>query len=410
MDGQFLDQTIIAVNPLSSDAIAGGAMKNRDAVQRRQRVVSVDVLRGVVMILMALDHTRDYFSNLRFQPEDLSRATPALFLTRWITHFCAPSFFLLAGVGVSLAMSGGRSRKQVSWFLLTRGLWLIVLEMTVIQLGWNFRIGLPLILIVIWALGLSMVVLSGLVFLPRRVITAIALLMIFGHNLLDGIQPQSLGVLAPLWHVLHVPGFAIPGVIIGYPLIPWVAVMALGFVLGDIFTWEAAARRKFLLRAGAAATVAFVILRYFNLYGNPFPWTVERSVAMTVASFLNVLKYPPSLMFLLMTLGPALIALALLENARNRVARVVSVYGKVPMFYYVLHLYVIHSLAWCFAVWQGGRGGFLSLDTESFPAWYGTSLAGVYLAWAIVIAILYIPCRWYADLKARRGDWWLKYV
>jgi uncharacterized membrane protein len=376
-----------------------------------QRVFSVDLLRGVVMILMALDHTRDYFSNLRFPPEDLSRATPALFLTRWITHFCAPAFFLLAGVGASLMISGGRPRKQVSWFLLTRGLWLVVLEMTVFQFAWNFAIGFPLFLIVIWTLGWSMVVLAALIFLPRWAIATIAIAMIAGHNLLDGISPASLGSLGPLWNFLHVPGFVFGKALIGYPLIPWCGVMALGYVLGAVFEWEPAARKKLLVRAGIAMVVGFIVLRYFNLYGNPSPWTSQRTAALTVASFLNVLKYPPSLMFLLMTLGPAFIALALFENVRGKAARVISIYGRVPMFYFILHIFMIHILAYVFAIVQGGRGDFLSLDTGSFPAWYGTSLPGVYLAWVIVVLLVYLPCRWYADFKSRRKDlWWPSYI
>ena len=376
-----------------------------------RRVASVDLLRGIVMILMALDHTRDFFSNLRFQPEDLTRSSPLLFATRWVTHLCAPTFFLLAGVGASLAISNGRSTKEVSRFLWTRGLWLMVLELTVTHFGGWFSYQPPFFLLVIWALGWSMVILSGLMFLPRRVIAAIALVMIFGHNLLDGVRPEVFGALAPLWHVLHVPGFAIPGkVIVAYPLIPWSGVMALGFVLGIVFEWDAARRKRFLIRAGTAAVVAFIVLRFFNFYGNPFPWTPQRSPAMTVASFLNTLKYPPSLHFLLMTLGPALIALALFDRAKGRIVEVISVYGRVPMFYYVLHLYLIHTLAFAFAVWQGGEGGFLGLDTSSYPAWYGTSLRGVYIAWVIVVAILYLPCRWFADLKARRRDWWLGYL
>jgi uncharacterized membrane protein len=205
-------------------------------MQTSKRVESIDVLRGMVMIIMALDHTRDYFSVLRFPPEDLSRATPLLFFTRWITHLCAPAFFLLAGLGAALSLSRGRTKKELSWFLLTRGLWLMVLEATVMQFAWNFAWGYPIFLIVIWALGLSMVVLAGLVFLPEMAIAAIALALIFGHNLLDGIQPASFGSLAGVWHLLHTPGFAIPGkVLIAYPLIPWVGVMALGFALGRIY-------------------------------------------------------------------------------------------------------------------------------------------------------------------------------
>lgn len=378
----------------------------------RQRVTSVDLVRGIVMVLMALDHTRDYFSNLRFQPEDLSKATPFLFATRWITHFCAPTFFLLAGVGASLAISGGKSTKEVSRFLLTRGLWLVFLELTITAFGWNFRLGAPFLLLVIWALGWSMVILSVLVFLPGKVVAAISVLTIVGHNLLDGVGAGSMTGGGPLWHLLHQPGLVSqsPLVIVGYPLIPWFAVMAVGFAFGDVFRWEPARRRRFLLQAGAIAIVAFIILRFLNGYGNPQPWTSERTGALTVAAFLNVLKYPPSLDYLLMTLGPTFIALAVLEDARGTFARAVSVYGKVPMFYYVLHLYLIHTLAYAFAMWQGGDGSFLSLDVESFPKWYGTSLPGVYLAWAIVVLALYVPCRWFADLKSRRRDWWLGYM
>ena len=377
-----------------------------------QRVTSVDLVRGIVMILMALDHTRDFFSNLRFQPEDLSRATPFLFFTRWITHFCAPAFFLLAGVGVSLSMSRGKSKREMSWFLVTRGLWLVVLELTLTHFGWQFSLDFPQFLLVIWALGWSMVILAALIYLPKKIILAISLIAIAGHNLLDGIRPQSFGALAPLWNLLHAPGLVSqdPFILVGYPLIPWFAVMSLGFVLGDVFQWEPERRKRFLVRAGIAATVAFVVLRLINGYGDPQPWSSQRSAALTVASFGNANKYPPSLIYLLMTLGPALVALAALERARGAVSRVVTVYGRVPMFYYILHLFLIHVLAYGFAVWQGGDGSFLSLDTESFPAWYGTSLAGVYLAWVIVVALLYVPCRWYAQLKARRTYWWLGYI
>jgi len=382
------------------------------ASPRPQRVTSVDLVRGIVMILMALDHTRDYFSNLRFQPEDLSKVTPFLFFTRWITHFCAPAFFLLAGVGVSLAMSRGKSTRELSWFLVTRGLWLVVLELTITHFGWQFSMDFPQFLLVLWALGWSMVILAGLVYLPKKVILAISLLAIIGHNLLDGINPESLGGFAPVWHLLHVPGLVIqdPFVFVGYPLIPWFAVMSLGFVLGDVFKWEPERRRKFLIRAGIAATAAFIALRSINGYGDPRPWSGQRSVALTIASFGNASKYPPSLIYLLMTLGPVLIALALMERARGAASRAISVYGQVPMFYYILHLFLIHTLAYGFALWQGGDGSFLSLDVQSFPAWYGTNLAGVYLAWLVVVALLYVPCRWYAALKARRKDWWLGYI
>ncbi len=381
-------------------------------VGARQRVTSVDLVRGIVMVLMALDHTRDYFSNLRFQPEDLSKATPLLFATRWITHFCAPTFFLLAGVGAALALSGGKPKKEVAWFLLTRGLWLVVLEITVTALGWNFKLGFPLILLVIWALGLSMMILSGLIFLPQKVVAAIALVTIAGHNLLDNVGGASMSGGGPLWHLLHRPGLVLPDplIIVGYPIIPWFAVMALGFAFGDVFQWEPERRRRFLYRAGLVSIAAFIVLRFLNGYGNPAPWAVQRTGALTVASFLNAMKYPPSLDYLLMTLGPTFIALALLENARGPIARAVSVYGRVPMFYYILHIFLIHTLAYALALWQGGDGSFLGLDVASFPKWYGTGLPGVYLAWAMVVLILYLPCRWFSDLKSRRRDRWLSYI
>ena len=374
------------------------------------RVKSVDLLRGVVMIFMALDHTRDFFSKLRFPPEDLSQSTPFLFFTRWITHFCAPSFFLLAGVSASLTLGRNRSKKELSWFLLTRGLWLVILELTILSWAWNFAFETPIGLIVIWALGWSMIVLSALVFLPEKIIAAIALVTIFGHNLLDGIQPAEFGSVAPLWNLLHVAGFPSPTFFVGYPLIPWFAVMALGFALGGVYRWEAARRRRFLIQTGIAAVIGFIVLRGFNLYGNPSPWTAQPSAAMTVAAFLNTLKYPPSLHYLLMTLGPALIALAMFEHVRGKFADAISVYGKVPLFYYILHLVVIHILAYTLAMIQGGEGAFLGLDISRFPDWYGVNLFGVYVAWVIVLLVLYIPCRWYARMKAERKNLWFSYL
>jgi uncharacterized membrane protein len=364
------------------------------------------------MILMALDHTRDFMTNLRFRPEDLSQATPFLFFTRWITHFCAPTFFLLAGVGASLAMSRGKSKRQISRFLLTRGLWLVFLELTVLHFAWQFDMKFPQILIVIWALGWSMVILSALVYLPRKTILAISLATFVLHNLLDGINPDSLGGFGPFWHLLHAPGLVSqnPLIIVGYPLIPWFAVMSLGFAMGDIFSWEPSRRRRVLLQAGTAAIVLFVVLRFINFYGDPNHWSHQRSFGLTLSSFGNTTKYPPSLIYLLMTLGPTFIALALLENARGAVSRIISVYGRVPMFYYTLHLFLIHILAYALAVYQGGSGSFINLDTANFPKWYGIGLPGVYLAWAIVVILLYLPCRWFADLKSRRRDWWLSYL
>ncbi len=381
-----------------------------DNATSSRRVTSVDLLRGIVMILMALDHTRDYASVLRIRPEDMEHASFGLFMTRWVTHFCAPAFFLLSGIGATLMLRAGRTKGQLSKFLLTRGLWLILLEVTILHFAWNFNWGFPKFLLVIWALGLSMIVLSALIHLPTRVVAVFALLVIVLHNLLDGIRPELFGALAPLWVVLHTPGLLSPRFFVGYPLVPWFAVMALGYALGDVFSWEPPARKRFLTRAGIAATIGFVLLRLSNTYGNPFPWSAQRNALMTVASFLNTNKYPPSLLYLLMTLGPALIALSVFDNARGKLVDVITVYGKVPFFYYVTHIFVIHILSAALAQSQGGQWQFLSLDTGSFPKWYGVSLPGVYLLWAIVVLLLYIPCRWFAELKARKKSAWLSYL
>ena len=281
-------------------------MKNRTPAERRSRISSIDVVRGAAMVFMALDHVRDFVTELRFQPEDLARGSAALFATRWVTHFCAPAFFLLAGVGIGISRLRGASAGAQSRYLLVRGLWLLVLELIITPIGWQFGFDLiPAFALVLWALGWSMIVMAVAVHLPVGVVAALAVVTIGCHNLLDPLQPQSFGWLAGLWHALHVPGFFIPNVLfVGYPLVPWIGVMALGYALADVYEWTPGRRRKFLVMAGAAAVVAFIALRAVNGYGNTFPWSEQRTPALTVASFLNLRKYPPSLQFLLMTLGP----------------------------------------------------------------------------------------------------------
>jgi uncharacterized membrane protein len=381
---------------------------------RVARVQSVDIVRGAVMVLMALDHVRDFVTNLRIQPENLERGSAALFATRWVTHFCAPAFFLLAGVGIGIAKARGATNKELTRFLLTRGLWLIIAELTFTAIFWRFDFNLmPLFGIVLWALGWSMIVMAALIWLPRALLAGLSIATIALHNLADPVRPADLGALAPLWHFLHVPGFAIPGtLLIAYPLVPWVAVMALGFVLGDIYTWDTERRRRFLVNTGIAATVLFIALRALNGYGNPQPWTTQRTPALTVASFLNVTKYPPSLLFLLMTLGPTLVVLALAERWRGRVGQWLQVYGNVPFFFYCVHIFVAHALGVVLALIQGGelRRIPVVLDPSSLPAWYGVSLPGVYVAWAIVVLLMYFPCRWFARIKRTRGEGWLRYL
>ena len=375
---------------------------------------SVDIVRGTVMVLMALDHVRDYVTNVRIRPEDLSRASVALFATRWVTHVCAPAFFLLAGVGIGISMGRGRSSAHMSRLLLTRGLWLVFLDLTVSAIGWQFGFDfLPAFALVIWALGWSMIVMAALVHAPRGVIASVSLAAIALHNLLDGLPPEALGRFAPLWHFVHVPGFAIPGTLfIAYPLVPWFAVMALGYVLAPIYEWTPARRRRVLVWSGALATASFVALRLVNGYGNPAPWSALSTPALTVAAFLNVNKYPPSLLFLLMTLGPILVGLAYAEGLRGRVAGWLSVYGRVPLFYYIGHIYVAHAVAILLGLAQSGelRRFPVVSDPASIPPWFGVPLWGVYLCWIAVVLLMYVPCRWFARLKEERTDWWLSYA
>jgi uncharacterized membrane protein len=281
-----------------------------------RRIQSIDTVRGIAMVLMALDHVRDWVSNLRFQPENMALTSPALFATRWVTHFCAPAFFLLAGIGIGIAYNRGTRGPAMSRYLLIRGIWLLVLELVITPVGWQFGFDLlPAFALVLWALGWSMIVMAGLIYLPRAAIAVVALAMIAGHNLLDPIRPDAFGEWRGLWHVLHVPGFVIPNVLfVAYPLIPWIGVMALGFVAAALYESDDVRRRRVLLIGGAAAVAAFVVLRAVNGYGDPAPWTTQRTPALTAASFLNLRKYPPSLLFLLMTLGPALLLLAFAER------------------------------------------------------------------------------------------------
>ncbi|HET9794280.1 MAG TPA: heparan-alpha-glucosaminide N-acetyltransferase domain-containing protein [Thermoanaerobaculia bacterium] len=383
----------------------------------RRRVDSVDVLRGLVMIVMALDHTRDFFSNARFDPLDLARTTPALYLTRWITHFCAPVFVFLAGTGARLSLSRGRSPADLARFLWTRGLWLVVVEATIVSFSWSFDPGFhTIVLQVIWAIGWSMAFLALLVRLPSGVVGAIGIGIVAGHNLLDRIRPAEFGPAAWIWNVLHVPSWhpiAQPGghaFMLVYPLIPWVGVMAAGYAFGGVYGWEPGRRKRFLLRLGAGLSLLFVALRWANVYGDPRPWAPQKTAVLTAMDFLNCEKYPPSLLYLLMTLGPAIFLLARLERPAGAVASKVVVYGRVPFFYYVLHIPLVHAMAIAALIFRYGPGVFSSGPGKPPPGGIGFGLPAVYLAWALAVAILYLPCRWFAALKARRRDAWLSYL
>jgi uncharacterized membrane protein len=374
------------------------------------RIHSIDVLRGIVMVLMALDHVRDYFTIARFDPLDLSQTTPALFATRWITHFCAPVFMLLAGTSAYL-LGRKRSPADLSRFLLTRGLWLIVLEFTVVAFVWtfNFRYPLGFTLLVIWALGASMISLAALVYLPLRWIAVVGLLLIAGHNAFDGVRPESFGVWAPLWNVLHVP-ILLPHALVQYPLIPWIGVMAAGYVLGTVYEMDRRPRRQYLVALGSGAIILFITLRAGNVYGDPLPWSPQASGLLSAMSFVNTQKYPPSLLFLLMTLGPALILLAALEYARGTWATIVETFGRVPFLFYVAHIGLAHLAAGIVALATGHGLEILTNVFVFYPRDWGFGLPVVYVAWLLVVAALYPACRQFAEVKRRRRDWWLSYV
>jgi len=394
----------VASEPLASSSTAPGATS--------ARLDSVDLLRGGVMVLMALDHVRGHISDARFDVTNFSLTTAPLFLTRWVTHFCAPVFFFTAGIAAFLSQARGKPRGALARFLLTRGLWLVFLELTVIRFAWTFNLDYRITAAsVIWALGWSMVALAGLIYLPRPVLAVVGLAMILGHNLLDGIglrtqAPTLVGASWQdwLWSILHV---ARPPVV--YPLIPWIGVMSAGYSFGSLLQ-DAAWRRRWLPWLGVGLTAAFIVLRATNLYGEPRPWVAQQSTLFTALAFLDATKYPPSLLFLLMTLGPALVGLALFERASGPVARFFIIFGRVPMFYYILHLYLIHGLAVLAAVLTGFEPGPFLVMFFMFPEDFGFSLPVVYLVWAAVVLAIYPLCRWFAALKARRKDAWLSYL
>ena len=393
----------------------------------RRRLDSVDALRGLVMIIMALDHVRDFLHRaaMSSSPTDLRVTTPLLFMTRWITHLCAPVFMLTAGLGAFFFWkSGGRTKRQLSSFLLTRGLWLIVLELTIMPLAYNFDAGssYPVFLLVLWVLGACMIALAALVWLPLQVLLALSVATIVLHHVADGINARTLGTWAPAWNLLHQVGafpFAGRVFIAAYPLVPWVAVMALGFCLGPLLLERTASRPRTLIITGAAMTIAFVLVRALNVYGDPAPWAAQSTTTLTMMSFLNTTKYPPSLAFLLMTLGPALIILGLFERMSFARSNPLIVFGRVPLFYFVLHFFAAHAAAVVLALitYGGTAWGFMFQPLpsmggpqKSFPPDFGYELWVTYAAWIAIVAGLYPLCAWFARYKERNRRWWTSYV
>ena len=407
---------------------------------KRSRIDSVDLLRGIVMVVMLLDHTRDFVheDTWRFDPTDLTKTYPALFFTRWITHFCAPIFVFLAGTGAWFQLARGKSKRDLSKFLVTRGLWLIVLEFTLVRFAafWDFSIQFAGVAQVIWVLGVSMIVLAGLIHLPFRAIVAFGLAMVLLHNAFDPVTitqwqgPGSPTLSGPekIWAFLHeggffpIAGWPSPVMFVLYPLIPWIGVMALGFTFGRVYDQGADQRRATLMRWGLIITAGFFVLRLLDVYGDPNGWSPQSTTAMTIVSFFNVDKYPPSLLFLMMTLGPAMMLLSLFErynsepgrsSGRSLLSNAFITFGRVPLFFYILQWPTAHGAGFLISLAAGKDTSFYFQEPgpgQNVPPDAGFDLWVVYVAWIVGVIVLYPICRWYAGVKARRTDWWLSYL
>lgn len=388
----------------------------------KQRIASIDIVRGLIMVIMALDHTRDFFIHPGLgNPLDLTTTTPIYFFTRWITHFCAPTFVFLSGVSAYLA-GIRRSPGQLQAFLLKRGLWLILAEMVFMSFALTLNPQFNMILlIVLWAIGFSMILLGLLSRASLMVIGAIGVIIFFGHNILDYVPFPKTG---PgnffITMFFTAAGAAYPLgknriLVDAYAVIPWTGLMLLGYVFGAMFrsSFDPGRRRRILRLTGLSLIILFLLLRYFNIYGDPAPWSVQKTPVMTVLSFLNARKSPPSLLYLCMTLGPVLILLSLIENVRNKFADILIVYGNVPFFFYFTHLYLIRLLDIVVFFAIGHNTSQIAIPNQPFffqPPDFGFSLPVVYLIWLLIVIMLYIPCRWYGNYKRTHQQWWLSYL
>ena len=395
--------------------ISGGSTPQ--SVSIKPRFNNVDILRGIIMVLMALDHTRDFFTNVRFDPLDLDQTNVALFFTRWITHFCAPVFVFLAGTGACLSLNRGKSKPDLRKFLITRGIWLIILELTLVRFGWFFNFDYSLIIVqVIWAIGWSMIFLSFICGFSLKTISITGILIIVSHNLLDGINPEQFGSLSWFWKILHVQAPIELGdgnvFFVIYPLIPWIGVMAAGYGFGGLFKLEEKKRNKIFIRLGLSLTAAYVILRLINVYGDPNHWNYQKNFVLTFLDFLDTTKYPPSLLYLLMTLGPAIASLPFLSKTGRTMRNFFVIFGRVPMFYYLIHVPLIHLLALLTAIAIGLNSSFLTgnLFFDLWPGNWGYNLSTVYLIWIAVVISLYPICRWYSQIKKKKKSKWLGYL
>jgi uncharacterized membrane protein len=402
------------------------SIQMQQSITIKKRVDSIDILRGIVMVIMALDHVRDFFhihANTD-DPLNLITTTPWLFFTRWITHFCAPIFVFLSGVSIYL-QSLRKTKKELSAFLIKRGLWLIFAEVVIVTLAISFNPFYNFILLqVIWAIGISMVILGVLIHLPFKFILTLALVIVLGHNLLD-IPESAPGFKAGFWwDLLHHGFFAVypfaPNhvVAIMYPFVPWLGLMLLGYCTGTFFTstYSSEQRKKILLRIGMAVILFFIVVRLINVYGDPFSWSVQRNGLYTFLSFIKVHKYPPSLMYMCMTIGPALIFLALIEKVQNGFTNVFRTYGRTAFFYYILHFYLAHLLCGIAFFMRGHSLQDAINAMQNVPFLFnipgeGYGLVIVYMIWAFVVISLYPLCKWYDKYKtSHKEKWWLSYL
>lgn len=389
----------------------------------KKRIESIDLLRGLVMIIMALDHTRDFFHIGAFSgdPLDITTTTPILYFTRWVTHLCAPTFVFLSGVSAWL-QSQRKTTKELSRFLITRELWLIIIEISIITLGITADINFSFIILqTIWSIGISMIILGLVIWLPFKVILGIGLLIVFGHNSLDFAEDARKGDVSLFWNFLHLPT-AVPlggGRTLGifYPFLPWAGLMMLGYCCGKIFTTINPPRRnKILFWTGISLLLFFVALRAANIYGDPSRWSQQKNSLSTFLSFMNVTKYPPSLLYTAITISFAFIFMALVKNASGWLSKIISVYGRVPFFYYILHFYLLHIIAIILYLQRGhtmaeGMKGVQGLPFKFTLPGEGYSLGIVYLVWIAVVIALYPLCKWYDRYKINHKEkWWLSYL
>lgn len=392
-------------------------------ILKSTRIESIDLLRGVIMVIMALDHVRDYFHYGSFfvDPTNLDTTTPILFFTRFITHFCAPVFVFLAGTSAFL-YGTKKTKPELFKFLFTRGIWLVFLEITVNNFIWAFDVTYSFtILQVIWAIGISMICLSFLIYLPKKIIITIGILLVAGHNLLDNIVMQGSSFKSIIWYLLHQDMFLVLGpnkmIAFHYPVIPWIGLMALGYCFGTLYKkdFDATIRKKWLLRLGIGSVALFFVLRAINIYGDLVPWTSQNTLSKTILSFFNTTKYPPSLIFLLMTIGPSIIFLYATENIKNKITDFFIVFGRVPLFFYFLHVFVIHIAAIIGILIFGGNWQDMILTADVFMNAklinYGYPLYKVYLLWVALIFLLYPFCKKYMVYKINHKEkWWLSYL